>query len=114
MPHNFDFTIFKDIKTVEVSPKGWITPLYVEYVIVDENEEVMRGIPSYCWRVKGTTHTFVIPITRLDFLSKGDYKKHFEYVLEGFKEDYLSWKEAGFTTDWSREYRNQYSRFIII
>jgi hypothetical protein len=112
MPHNFDFSKLKDIKTAEVNPRGWITPLYIEYGITDDPE--VQGMLSYCWRVKGTLHTFIISVTRMNFLSAGDYKKHFEYVLEGFKEDYISWKEEGFVTDWSREYEKQYSRFIII
>lgn len=112
MPHNFDFKQLTNIKTIEVSPSGWISPLYVEYG-VGEDDKVF-GAFSYYWRVKGTTHTFVIPIARMDFLSGGDYKKHFNYALEGFREDYLAWKEEGFTTEWSREYSNQYSGFIVV
>jgi len=112
MPHNFDFSKIKDIKIIEINPEGWITPLYVEYGVVDKFET--SGIISYCWRVKGTLHTFVIPVARMDFLSGGDYKKLFENVLEGFREDYISWKNEGFITEWSKEYRDQYSRFIII
>ena len=111
MPHNFDFKELENVKTIEVNPEGWISPLYVEYGIGEDHN---FGVFSYYWRVKGTGHTFVIPVVRMDFLSGGDYKKHFEYVLEGFREDYISWKEEGFATKWSREYRDQYSGFIII
>jgi hypothetical protein len=112
MPHNFDFSKLKNIKTIEISPKGWISPLYVEYGIYTGAET--GEISSYFWRVKGTSHTFVIPISRMDYLSSGDYKKHIENVLEVFKEDYLLWNTEGFIHEWSREYRDQYSRYIVI
>jgi len=113
MPNNFDFSYIKDIKVIEVNPEGWIFPLYVEYGFVT-NPNINNGIPTCCWRVKETLHTFIIPIARLDFLSSGDYKKHFKDVLEAFRKDYIKWKEEGFTTEWSREYAQQYSRFIIV
>lgn len=113
MPHNFDFSKLQNVKTIEVNPQGWIGQLYVEYGII-EDPNISGGIASYSWRVKGTLHTFVIPMVRLDYLSSGDYKKHFEDALEGFREDYLTWKEEGFVTEWSREYRDQYSRFIVV
>jgi hypothetical protein len=112
MPYNFDFTKLKNIKIAKINPIGWFNPLYVEYGICDDAE--IRGIPSYCWRVKGTKHTFVISVIRMDFLSSGNYEKHFEQTLENFREDYILWKEDGFITEWSQEYRQQYSDFIII
>ena len=112
MPHNFDFKQFENIKTIEVTPEGWISPLYVEYTIGAKEEE-FSGNPSYYWRVKGTQHTFIIPVSRLDYVSSGDYKTHFEDALETFREDYLSWKEQGFPANWAREYREQFYRFII-
>jgi len=115
MPNNFEFSKLKDVKTMEVNPEGWVTPLHVEYGVSDDiNAGVYGDIPSYYWRVKGTTHTFVIPIIRIDFLSSGDYKKHFENALETFREDYISWKNEGFITEWARDYRKQFSRLIII
>jgi hypothetical protein len=112
MPRNFDFSKLDDIKTIEVNPQGWISPLYVQYGMSAAIE--LQGILTYCWRVKGTEHTFTIPVIRMDFLSSGDYKKHFENVLEIFREDYIDWKTEGFITEWSREYRDQYSKFIVI
>jgi len=112
MPNNFDFSELKNVKTIEVNPQGWVIPLYVEYGIGDDIRSY--GEISYFWRVKGTQHTFVIPIIRMDFLSSGDYKKHFEDALETFREDYINWKNEGFITEWSREYDKQYSRFIVI
>jgi len=113
MPHNFDFSGIENIKSMEINPQGWISPLHVEYGVANDIRN-FSGIPSYFWRVKGTLHTFVIPVSRMDFLSGGDYKKHFENALESFREDYLTWQKEGFVTDWSKEYYEQYSRFIIV
>jgi hypothetical protein len=112
MPHNFDFSKLENVKTIEVNPEGWVTPLYIEYGIAINLE--ISGTLDYYWKVKGTQHTFTIPVIRMDYLSAGDYKKLFENVLEIFREDYISWKNEGFVTQWSNEYREQYSRFIII
>ena len=112
MPYKFDFLELEDIKTIEVNPQGWISPLHVEYGIADDI--VTYGKPAYFWRVKGTQHTFVIPIIRMDFLSSGDYKKHFEDALETFRKDYVNWKDEGFVTEWSREYHKEFSGFIVL
>ncbi|HRT03603.1 MAG TPA: hypothetical protein P5513_06650 [Candidatus Diapherotrites archaeon] len=108
MPNNYDFSNIRDLKTVEVNPKGWISPLFVEY-----GSNLHGGVPSYFWRVKGTQHTFIIPILRMDFLSKGDYVKHFEEVLENFREDYLEWEREDFYLDWMKEYKEIFQYFII-
>jgi len=114
MPHNFDFSKVKNLKTLEVNPNGWISPLIIEYGIVDGDGDQINNVISYYWRVKGTLHTFVIPVIRMDYLSSGNYKKHFEDALEKFREDYISWKEQGINAGWVNEYYSQYSRFIII
>jgi len=113
MPHNFDFSKLNNIKTLEVNPQGWVTPLYIEYTVTQDANSY-NGIESYFWRVKGTQHVFVIPLIRMDYLSAGDYKKHFENALETFREDYIDWKTQGFITEWSREYARQFSKFIIV
>jgi len=110
MPNNVDFSKVENIQRIEVNPDGWVNPLYIECGTSEE----MYPIPSYYWRVEGTKHTFTIPIIRMDFISKGDHKKHFEDVLEIFKEDYISWKEKGYNTDWFNEYRQQYKSFILV
>jgi hypothetical protein len=115
MPNNFDFSQLKDVKTMEVNPQGWVTPLYVEYGSSNEEYSGVYGaIPSYYWKVKGTQHTFVIPIIRIDFLSSGDYKKHFEEALNCFRNDYIDWKEKGFESEWAKDYQKQFSKFIVI
>ena len=111
MPNNINFSNLRDVKTLEVSPDGWVTPLYIEYGI--GNDLVTYGTVSYYWRVKGTKHTFVIPLVRLDYLSAGDYKKHFEEALNTFREDYLQWKSEGFNSPWAKEYQKQFSQFIL-
>jgi hypothetical protein len=105
MPNNVDFSKLENINTVEINPNGW-KPLTIEYGI--------NNVFEYCWRIKGTTHTFTIPIIRLDFISSGNYGEHFKTVLETFREDYIKWKDEGFIYEWSREYRDQYSRYINI
>lgn len=113
MPNNLDFSQFKNVKTIEVNPENWVSPLYVEYGVSEENH-VYDEMPYYYWRVKGTQHTFKILITRMDFLSSGDYKKHFENALEDFRENYMEWKSTGFICEWARDYRDQFARYIII
>ena len=109
MPHRVDFSTIRNVKTQEVNPKGWINPIYVQYGL-----GMHYNTPSYFWKVKDTDHTFVIPISRFEFLSSGDGKKHFEEALEGFRKDYLGWKDSGFAAGWQQEYRAEYSRFILI
>jgi hypothetical protein len=109
MPNNFDFSKLENVKIIEVNPSGWISPLYIEYGIAERFD-----ILSYCWRVKGTLHTFVIPVARMDFLSSGDYKTLFNETLEGFREDYISWQEKKIEAPWVDEYRQQYKSFIVI
>lgn len=112
MPHNFDFTQIQDIKKIEIDSEGWVKPLFIEYGIV-QDQNINSGILTCCWRVRGTKHTFTIPVIRLDYLSSGDYKKHFKDVLEAFREDYLTWYQEGFNTEWAVEYRDQYYKYII-
>jgi len=108
MPNNYNFSSLKGVKNVEVNPRGWINPLTIEYAIGDQ-----LG-PTCFWRVKGTYHTFVIPLMRLNFISSGDYSKHFIEVLEKFRDnDYESWKKESFSTPWMQEYQNNYKKFIL-
>jgi hypothetical protein len=108
MPNFYDFSTLRNIKELEINPLGWINPLTVEYGIGDQ-----LG-PTFFWRVKGTKHTFVIPVLRLDFISSGDYANHFTSVLQNFREkDYTSWKKEGFSTPWMREYEQDYRNYIL-
>ncbi|MFW6311046.1 MAG: hypothetical protein ACOC1K_02300 [Nanoarchaeota archaeon] len=107
MPNNYDFSKLKEVERVLVNPEGWDSPLYVEYGLGEYASK-----PSYFWRVQSTQHTFVIPVIRMDFLSSGNYVKHFKEALESFREDYKSWEEKGINTSWVNEYRQQYSNLI--
>ena len=109
MPNNRDFSQIVDIKIVELNPDGWISPLFIEYGI-----DLYNGVPSYFWRVKGTLHTFIIAVTRLDFLSRGNYNEHFTEILEKFRHDYLSWAKKGFNQEWMQQYREQYYTYISL
>lgn len=107
MPNNYDFSKIKNVKEIRVNPRGWVNPVVVEY-----GSEYHGEVLSYFWRVKGTTHTFIIPILRMDYLTGGDYTKHFEEVLENFRDDYLGWLEEGLYTPWMKEYYNMYNSYI--
>jgi hypothetical protein len=109
MPNNYNFDGIRDLRTVEVNPQGWISPLFVEY-----GSDLYGGIPSYFWRVKGTQHTFLIPILRMDFISKGEYVKHFNEILEAFREDYIGWSKEGWYAEWMQQYREDYRSFITL
>jgi len=111
MANNFDFNKLDKVKKVNLlNVKGWVTPLVIEYGIY-----LYSNLPSYHWRVAGTTHTFIISVKEIDHLSKGNYVKHFTEVLENFREDYKSWAgEYNFGADWMQEYRGQYGKFISI
>jgi hypothetical protein len=109
MPNIYDFSKLEDVKEIVVNPEGWIKPLTVEYGFGYHKEAM-----SYHWRVKGTQHTFVIPVGRLDYLTEGDYAKHFEEALEGFREDYKGWAEGGFESPWMQAYRTDFSKYISI
>lgn len=108
MPNNYDFSSLQDIKEIEVSPFGWITPLTIEYGKVDE----ISG-ETYCWRVKGTKHTFTILTRRMNYISGGDHERHFTEVLEKFREDYMDWSRGNFGAGWMREYQEDFRNFIL-
>jgi len=109
MPNIVDFDTIKDIKTLLVQPKGWTKPLYIEYGVGLHYSVT----PSYYWRVKGTTHTFIIPISRFHYVTAGKYEKHFEEALEGFRTEYLEWEKENFQgAEWQEDYRKEYSKFI--
>lgn len=109
MPYVYDFSKLSTIQQMEVHPEGWVEPLFVEYGM-----GVHGSTPSYFWRVKGTKHTFVIPVLRMNFLSSGNYEKHFSETLSQFREDYISWAKTGFEVPWMLEYKNDFSKFISL
>jgi len=109
MPNNYDFSTLENVKVIEVKPEGWISPLFVEY-----GSGFQGGISSYFWRVRGTQHTFVIPIVRMDYLSQGEYEKHLETALTAFREDYIGWAEEQWYAEWMQEYKEDFSSFISL
>ena len=108
MPNNFDFSNLKFKNEMLINPVGWINPLCVEYGIGGYPED------SYYWRVKNTSHTFVIPAKRINYITLGNYDKHFEEALQAFREDYIDWSREYFAIPWQQEYYDQFHRFIII
>jgi len=109
MPYNLDFSKVDNVKKIQLNVPGWISPLTIEY----GTSENIYALPSYCWRVEGTQHTFIIPVVRMNFIAKGDYAQHFKEALEIFRDDYLSWGKNEADAGWVDEYRQQYERFII-
>ena len=109
MPYIYDFSKLSTIQQMEVHPEGWVEPLFVEYGM-----GIHGSTPSYFWRVKGTKHTFVIPVLRMNFLSSGDYEKHFNEALNTFRMDYIEWAKGGFNAPWAEEYRTEFSKLISI
>ena len=114
MPCNFDFSKCEgEIKEINVEPKGWRTPLVVEYGLAQVSPYDTQV--SVVWRVKGTTHTFTIYEKRLNVISNANYKKHFEEALSNFRLEYLSWfEDSEFEkVEWKYEYKRQYEGLII-
>jgi len=107
MPNNYDFSRVSNVRTAEFDIDGWASPITVEWGTGFHGE-----VPAYFWRVRGTKHTFVIPILRMDYLSQGDYEKHFKEALSVFREDYLEWREDGFQSEWMQEYARQFDGII--
>jgi hypothetical protein len=108
MPNDYDIGKLKNIKIMETTPNEWVAPLFIEYGVHYDY------IPMIYWRVKGTQHTFTIPMQRLDFLSSGNYKEHFERALEVFRDDYLQWSKDNFDIDWKQDYEKQFNKFILL
>jgi len=109
MPNYYDFSKLGNVKEQVTNPDGWVNPTIVEYGIGNHRDSL-----SYFWRVKGTHHTFIIPILRMDYLSEGNYVSHFEEVLKCFREDYKRWANEGWPTEWMCSYRDEFSRFISV
>ena len=113
MPFVFDFKPYlSEIHTVDVSPKGWKSPVTVEYIIAQAHR--YDPVVPVVWRVKGTSHCFTIGEQRINLISNGNYKKHFTEALENFRKDYLSWfkDEEYRNAEWKYEYERQFGRFI--
>lgn len=108
MPNRVNFSEITNKNTINVEAEGWIDSIAVEYGL-----GMHYNLPCYFWRVTGTEHTFVIPISRLEFLSSGEYAKHFKEILEGFREEYLEWKSEEFNLPWMKEYKEMFKSLIL-
>lgn len=108
MPNYLDTSSFDNVKELEINPIGWINPITIKYTFKE------HGVLSCLWWVKGTTHVFIIPTSRLNIISNGDYADHFKDFLEKFaSEEYKEWKNSGFNTEWKYEYYKVYNNFIL-
>ena len=108
MPYYADFSRLYGRGDLQVRPKGW-TKLTIEYGYGN-----VGNILNFFWRVQGTQHTFRIPLQTINQDSQGDYEKHIESFLEGFREEYLSWVAQGFKEEWMVEYHKEYRNYLEI
>ena len=99
----------RDGNRLEVYPKGWNVPIFIEYSIEPLGYSSSLQL---CWRVVGTEHTFRIPLTEFHLHATNGYEKHFEEVLETFRKDYLEWYKGGFSESWQRDYQRQFKNYI--
>ena len=106
MPFHKDFNELWGQGEMKVAPKKW-KPLTVEY-----GYGYVGTLINMFWRVKGTKHTFRVPLNQLNEVSKGDYENHIEQFLEVFREDYLSWVAQGLSEEWMRDYHREYRNII--
>jgi hypothetical protein len=107
MPHHCDFSEFDKIYEIEIDVIGWVSPLNIEYSYVMDFEDT-----KLYWRVKGTTHTFTIPVTELNKISKGNITQHLQQALTVFRDDVVKWTVEGLKEKWMREYSYMYRNFI--
>lgn len=100
-------------KEMIITPKGWVTPLVVEYALVRVGD--FDPLNSVCFRIKGTNHTFAQFDKSINLTYHGEYKKYFEETLEKFREDFLSWEkdEEYRECEWRKEYCEEYKGRII-
>lgn len=108
MEINFEKDL-ENIQEIAVMPDGW-KPIIVEYGFKEYGASAGLEV---CWRIKETDHIFRISLNMLYEHSQGDYEKHFKEVLEIFRQDYLEWYNGGFSEEWMRNYRRQYSKYIF-
>jgi hypothetical protein len=107
MPFHQDFSSLYSVGELTTHPNGWIDDLIIEYGYGRISHQI-----NFYWRVKGTNHTFRLPLNILNEHSKGNYDDHIKYVLENFRLEYLSWAAQGFPQDWMVEYHKEYRNFI--
>ena len=106
MPFHKDFTEVDGVKEIEVQPEGW------KVITIEYGYQKFSTLTYVFWRVKGTNHTIKITLRELNDLSKGDYGKHFQEILEIFRADFIDWVGNGLSADWMREYYEEYKEHI--
>ena len=106
MPFHQNFDELYGRGEIKVRPNGW-EDLIIEYGYGD-----ISNNQNFYWRIKGSKHTFRILLQLLNEHTKGKYEQHVEYVLENFREEYLSWAAQGFPEEWMVEYHKEYRNFI--
>jgi hypothetical protein len=108
MPFHQDFSELYSIGEINVHPYGW------KKLVIEYGYGYVGDVQNFFWRVKETRHTFRIPLVTLNEMSKGNYEEHIQYVLENFRQEYLSWAAQGFPVEWMVEYHHEYKNFLEI
>lgn len=106
MPNKENWDEIHNKGEIELTPDKW-KPISIEYGYKNFN-----NVLFFCWRVKGTEHTFTILFSKLNELSQGDVEKHIEEFLETFRQELIGWCTGGLKQPWMREYYEQYKSFI--
>lgn len=82
MPHHVDFSKFENVHELNIEVIGWQNPTTIEYTFQSNSFET-----ALFWRVKGTTHTFVITLSEFNSLAGGEIELHFQQALTVFRDD---------------------------
>lgn len=108
MPHYFDFSVFDNLNEIEIhNLAGWINPITIEYAYGDHAVK-----STLFWRVKGTAHTFTIPVRQFNKMSEGNPEEHFREALLVFHKDLKDWYMEGLPEKWMREYIYMFKNYI--
>jgi hypothetical protein len=106
MPFHKNFDELDYTGEYHVEPDGW-EPLTIEF-----GYENIGNAQYLFWRVKGTRHTFKLPVSQFTYQSNGDPGKYFREFLENFREEMLGWTVQGITAEWVYEYTKEYNSYV--
>jgi hypothetical protein len=107
MPYHKDFDELYYRGEFPLQPDGW-EPLTIEYGYDD-----IGGAQFFFWRIKETRHTFRVSVSELNHqTSGGSYEEQIEKFLEGFREEMLGWIFQKIEAEWTREYFNEYNKWV--
>ncbi len=106
MPYHKDFNELEIRGEFQLEPDGWV-PITVEY-----GYGTIISAQYIFWRVKGTQHTFKLPVSEFNYKSNGDPEDYIRRFLEKFREEMLGWTFQGIKADWVKEYTIEYNNYV--